>query len=66
MKKFLEELQDLINRFSKENENNTPDFILAQYMENCLNAFTKATNEREKWYGKNDCAGCTHIGDEII
>lgn len=58
MKKFLEELQDLINRFSKENENNTPDFILAQYMENCLNAFTKATNERERWYGKNDCSGC--------
>ena len=29
---FEEELKTLINRCSKENESNTPDFILAQYL----------------------------------
>lgn len=49
---FERELQSLVNRHSKENESNTPDFILAQYMVNCLNAFTLASRAREKWYGK--------------
>lgn len=49
---FERELAGLINRHSKENESNTPDFILAQYMLNCLNAFTLASRAREKWYGK--------------
>ena len=50
--KFEKELQTLINRCNIENESNTPDFILAQYIRNCLNAFNKACNSREKWYGR--------------
>jgi capsid portal protein len=53
MKNFLEELQDLINIHSKENASNTPDFILAQYLENCLEAFERATQQRETWYGRD-------------
>ena len=52
MSTFEGELQSLINKFSKENDSNTPDFILAEYMNECLNAFTKASRAREKWYGK--------------
>jgi hypothetical protein len=52
MDDFQAELELLINRFSKENDSNTPDFILAEYMNSCLNAFTKASRDREKWYGK--------------
>ena len=48
---FEDALKELINTHSKENESNTPDFILAQYIENCLNAFTVATKQRETWYG---------------
>lgn len=50
---FQSELTSLINRFSAENDSNTPDFILAQYMADALEAFNKATNLREKWYGRD-------------
>lgn len=49
---FQDELTKLINKYSQENESGTPDFILAQYMWNSLQAFNLAVNEREKWYGR--------------
>ena len=51
MSEFIEDLEDLINRNSKENDSNTPDFILANYLADCLDAFNKATTMRDKWYG---------------
>ncbi len=53
MRDFQKELEDLINRFSKENESNTPDWILASYLNNCLNTFNTATQQRETWYGRD-------------
>ena len=44
--KFKQELKDVINRHSMENGSNTPDFILAEYLLACLEAFDKATRER--------------------
>ena len=44
-------LKDLINSESRENDSNTPDFILAEFMMNCLGAFELANNRREVWYG---------------
>lgn len=49
---FRKSLEFLINSYSKENGSNTPDFILAEYMSNCLDAFDKAVEAREKWYGR--------------
>ena len=43
---------DVINRHSLENESNTPDFILAEYLVMCLRAFTISSRARERWYGK--------------
>lgn len=48
---FREELAALINRNSLENRSNTPDFILAEYLLGCLDAYDKATRERTHWYG---------------
>ena len=45
------ELQALLNNHSKENDSNTPDFILANFITRCLEAFTVTTRERERWYG---------------
>lgn len=45
------EIACAINRCSAENHSNTPDFILATYLSNCLAAFDAATAAREKWYG---------------
>ncbi len=53
MNNFQEELRSLINKCCKENESNTPDFILAQYLESCLTAFNTATQQRDNWYGRD-------------
>lgn len=50
--RFLKELTSLLNRHSRENDSGTPDFILADYLISCLNAFAMATNSRERWYGR--------------
>lgn len=48
---FVSELRDLLNRQSRENESDTPDFILAEYMTNCLTAFERAVRDRDRWHG---------------
>jgi hypothetical protein len=48
---FKKELEELINKYSKENGSDTPDFILAEYLYNCLLVFDVATIKRENWYG---------------
>jgi len=45
------ELADLLNRYSAENESDTPDFILAGFLRTSLAAFNGAVNAREKWHG---------------
>ena len=49
--KFQKELENLLNKYSQENTSNTPDFILANYLITCLNAFNYAINERYAFYG---------------
>ena len=43
---------EVLNCNSIENGSNTPDFILAQYLVNCLEAFHEINKTRETWYGK--------------
>lgn len=52
MSDFLSDLERLINKHSMENGSNTPDFILAKYLEACLAAFNASVNRREQWYGR--------------
>lgn len=52
-KNFLNELTELINRHTKENGSNTPDFILAKYLEDSLRVFNEAVNTRSDWYSKD-------------
>ena len=49
---FRKELERLLNCMSMENRSDTPDFILAQYMTDCLEAHDRAVNRREVWYGR--------------
>jgi len=49
---FITELRDLLNRRSMENGSDTPEFILAQYLTDCLRAWNRATKRREDWYGR--------------
>jgi len=50
---FRKELIELINRHSKENGSDTPDFILADYLIECLKNFNKTMKLRESWYGRD-------------
>jgi hypothetical protein len=48
---FNDELSALLNKYSKENASDTPDFILAQYISDCLDTFSQSIIRRDKWYG---------------
>lgn len=53
---FRAELEHLINRHSMENGSNTPDFLLAEFLNDCLRAFDTATRARDTWYGVEPAA----------
>lgn len=49
---FRAKVESLINSMCLENGSNTPDFILAEYLADCLETFDKAVIRRERWYGR--------------
>jgi hypothetical protein len=53
-KMLREHIERGINRTSSEKGSNTPDFILAEYLVDCLAAFDKAVKQRAEWYGRAD------------
>jgi hypothetical protein len=48
---FQSELECLINRYSQEQASNTPDFILAGYLESVLEAYNQTVTKRDDWFG---------------
>lgn len=48
---FKKALETLINKYSQENTSDTPDFILAEYMQSCLSAYEVAVTRRDEWFG---------------
>jgi hypothetical protein len=51
------DIETAINRHCGENASNTPDFMLADYLMLCLEAFDKTVSAREKWYGRDPGIG---------
>lgn len=51
MTPFELELSSLINKYSLENDSNTPDYILARFLRDCLNAFGVAALDRDRHKG---------------
>ena len=45
------DIKHAINCNSAENGSDTPDFILAEYLTDCLAAYDRAVIARDKWYG---------------
>ncbi len=43
---FVKELRNLINRCSLENDSNTPDYALADYLCGCLNVYNQTIRSR--------------------
>lgn len=46
----VNEFAHVINCYSLENGSDTPDFILAEYLMQCLEAFNMTTKRRTQWY----------------
>ena len=51
--KFRTELTALLNKHSKENGSDTPDWILSNYLYDCIEAFDNATKDRQRWYNRS-------------
>jgi len=60
------DIEMAINRNSAENGSDTPDFILAEYLMTCLEAFDKTLNARSAWYGHHCRIGSCDHGEEKI
>jgi len=58
---LLKELSVTLNRACAENESNTSDFILAEYLLGCLEAYNKAVKKRDEWYGVHLEPGNSHL-----
>ena len=48
---FTRELMGLVNKHSIDNELNTADFILAQYITLCLQGLKITMKQRSEWHG---------------
>ena len=62
---FRRELKGLINQFSMESGSDTPDFILAEYLCDCLQAFDKSVSRRGRWYGNEDSIVTPVLSGEV-
>jgi hypothetical protein len=47
---FARELKKLINKYSLENDSDTPDFILTEHLIQTLELFHQTSNMRRGWY----------------
>ena len=55
---FRQELNDLMNKYHMEQYSDTPDYILAEFIENMLMALDITINNREKSYGRRKTNEC--------
>jgi len=55
---FLEELEAVINKHNMEGGSDTPGFILAEYLTECLTTFDTAIKKRTKFY-------CSNVKEEL-
>ena len=62
---FRKELEVLVNKFSLENNSNTPDFILAEYLEQSLKAFDLAVTKRSLWYNEKTLKQQEELNENI-
>ena len=49
---FKQDLTHLINSYSLENDSNTPDYIIAEYLCACLDAYEKTAKDTTRWFGR--------------
>ena len=63
---FQEEIRWVINKCAKENDSDTPDFILAQYLIDCINAYAKAVRSRDNHFDYEPWSGGTDDDEDEL
>ena len=48
---FEKNLRALLNEHCKENDSNTPDFLLARYLMRSLETYNDIVRDRDQWLG---------------
>ena len=48
---FLTALGQLVNSYSKENDSDTPDILIANYLNSCLVNYGETVKARDAWFG---------------
>lgn len=54
---FKTELSNLLNKHSLENNSDTPDYLLAQYLDNCLINYVETVTMRDNWHSEDKQSG---------
>ena len=65
MSNFYRELISLINKYGKEKDSNTPDFVLAQFLDGCLHSFNLAQRRTEHWRNPPNVDICAKCMEEV-
>jgi len=50
-KQLVSDIASALNKNCAENESDTPDFILAEYLVGCLESYETCKRANERWYG---------------
>ena len=53
-RRFVNAFRTVINEHSKEGDSNTPDFVLARFLAQSLEAFDLAITHRDDWYAVDE------------
>lgn len=56
-KQIVDEFAAIINKYSLENDSNTPDFIIAEFLFECLLGYQLAVTKRILWFKPGDYKG---------
>lgn len=63
---LTKELAAVLNRHSMEDGSNTPDFILATFLLDCLASWDKTVAARERWYGRGPESIEPKVGAPVV
>ena len=63
--RLIKDFATAINKVSAENRSNTPDFILAYYLADCLEIFDRGVKIRDEWYGAHLEPGNKYLVDDL-
>lgn len=63
---FEKELSALLNKFSLENVSNTPDYLLAEFVQFAIAGFNVVVSERDRWYMEKRLEpGADNVRDDV-